>query len=316
MLHALKKLGRKYRRFRQTVRARILPKLRCAHDPLHLRVADFKKSDTLYILATGGSINDLPPQAWDDICRCDSMGINFWLYHDHVPTWFSCEVSRTPADAATLMQVLEKRLPDYQNTAFLLKDIHKLDERYPQWDSEFPLGRICHFYTLHSLSVRGRDAASLRRALRWSRRLGLFKKSDELWALPMKRATVFLALAFGLMAGYRRIVLCGVDLSNTAYFYDDPRYRAARALPDTPKLPSTAGELEQRYASEGVKMLKKPDPTIHNTIDPALNPLPMDEIIHAFHEEVLRPEGVELFVALPGSRLHPRIPALYAPAGA
>ena len=313
MLLALKKkIGRRYRRFRDTVRKRILPKLNCAHDPLKLRVADFKKSDTLYVLASGGSINDLPPQAWDDIRRCDSLGINFWLYHEHVPTWFSCEVSRTPADAATLMQVLEKRLPDYEKTAFLLKDIHKLDERYPQWDSEFPLSQIRHFYALHSLSVKGRTVAALRRALRWDRGLGGFKKSDELWALPMKRATVFLAMSFGLMAGYKRIVLCGVDLSNSAYFYDHPRYREARGLPAAPTLPSSAEELEKRYASEGVKMLKTPDPTIHNTIDPALNPLPMDEIIHAFNEEVLRPEGVELFVALPSSRLFPRIPALYA----
>jgi hypothetical protein len=312
MLLALKKIGGRYRRFRDTVRQRILPKLRCTHDPLKLRVADFKKSDTLYVLASGGSINDLPPQAWDDIRRCDSLGINFWLYHEHVPTWFSCEVSRTPTDAATLMQVLEKRLPDYANTAFLLKDIHKLDERYPQWDREFPLSQIRHFYALHSLSVKGRTVAALRRALRWDRALGGFKKSEELWALPMKRATVFLAMSFGLMAGYKRIVLCGVDLSNSAYFYDHPRYREARGLPEAPTLPSSAEALEQRYASEGVKMLKMPDPTIHNTIDPALNPLPMDEIIHAFHEEVLRPAGVELFVSLPSSRLFPRIPALYA----
>ncbi len=307
MLLRIKKLGRRYRSFRQTVQQRILPKLSCTHDPLALRVADFKKSDTLYVMATGGSINDLPPQAWDDIRRCDSLGINFWLYHEHVPTWFSCEVSRTPADAAAMMKLLAQRMPDYQNTAFLLKDIHRLDERYPQWSSEFPLSTIQHLYTLHTLSVKGRDTASLRRSLRWYRRLGYFNPSETLWGIPMKRATIFLALSFAVMAGYKRIVLCGVDLNNTAYFYDHPRYAAARP----PQLPTTSDDLAQRYASEGVKMLQQPDPTIHNTIDPALNPLPMDEIIHALHEEVLRPLGIELFVALPSSRLHPRIPALF-----
>lgn len=314
MLLTFKKLGGRYRRFCQEVRSRIVPKLCCEHDPLKLRVADYKKSDTLYVLATGGSINFLPAEAWDDIRASDSLGINFWLFHKHVPTWLSCELSRTPSDAEILMRVLEKRLPDYQDTAFLLKDIHKLDERYPKWNQEFPLCRINHCYTLFSPSVRGRSESSLRLSLRWSRRLGLFEKKGTLWALPMKRATVFLAMSFGLMAGYKRIVLCGVDLNNTAYFYDDESYQKSDGMPATPRLPTTSEKLEQRYASEGVKMNRAPNPAIHNTIDPALNSLPMDAIIHAFNEEVLKPKGVELFVALPSSKLHPRIPALYKPA--
>jgi hypothetical protein len=311
MLLAFKRLGSRYRKFRETVRSQILPRLNCKHDPFKLCVADHKKSDTLYVLATGSSINYLPDAAWDDIHASDSLGINFWLYHEHVPTWLSFEISRTPADAATMLRVLEKRLPDYHKTAFLLKDINKLDERYPRWHQEFPLSRIHHCYTLFSTSVRGRTESSLRRSLRWSRRLGLFAKQDMLWALPMKRATIFLAMSFGLMAGYKRIVLCGVDLNNAAYFYDDESYQNFDDLPATPGRPNTTEDLVRRYSNNGVKMRQAPNPNIHNTIDPALNPLPMDAIIHAFNEEVLKHMGVELFVALPTSKLFPRIPAIY-----
>ena len=127
----------------------------------------------------------------------------------------------------------------------------------------------------------------------------------------MKRASIFMTMSFALLAGYRRIVLCGVDLANTAYFYHDPRHEA-RGLPVPPMLPATAEELARKYTQHGLKMSQVPDPSVHNTIDPALNPLPMDKVIHAFNEEVLKPEGVELYVALPSSKLFPRIPALYS----
>ncbi len=316
MLLVFKKLGRRYRKFQDAMKARILPKLNCTHDPLALRVADFKRSDTLFVLGSGASVNDLTQEAWATIRAADSLGMNFWLYHEHVPTWYSCEVPRDPEALRVLLALLKLRLRDYQSACFLLKDVTKLDDRFPAWSTEFPLGAVGHLYTLANLGVRGRTAGRLRFFLRWYRRLGYFRPSEVLWGLPMKRATIFMAMSFALMAGYRRIVLCGVDLTNTDYFYNHPKYLAGD-LPKPPSLPPVTTEaLADKYARSGLKMWQAPNPAVHNTIDPALNPLPMDEVIHAFNEEVLKPEQVELFVALPSSRLHPRIPALFEPLNA
>ncbi len=312
MLLAIKKQGRRYHDFQEAVKNRIAPKLKTAHDPLHLNVADFKTSDTLFVMGSGASINDLPMEAWEEIRAADSLGINFWLYHEHVPTWYSCEVPRDPEYAASLMTLLKLRKDDYRNTCLLLKDVMKLDDRCPHWTSEFPLGDMNHVYTLSMLGVRGRTSGLLRFFLRWYRRLGYFRRSEVLWGLPMKRATIFMALSFALMAGYRRIVLCGVDLSNPDYFYHDPKY-AGNGMPSPPTLPRTAQALAETFSRHGLKVRQAPNPDVHITIDPALNPLPMDEVIHAFNEEVLKAEGVELFVALPSSKLYPRIPALFEP---
>jgi|GEM_PF-1163554 len=312
MLLAVKKIGRRYRAFREAVRTRITPKLKSTHDPLQLRVADFKRSDTLYVMGSGASIHDLPPEAWQSIRAADSLGVNFWLYHEHVPTWHFCEVSREAAEAESLMALLRMRMEDYRDTCIILKDVMKLDDRFPRWNTEFPLGEAGHLHTLATLGVRGRTAASLRFFLRWYRRLGYFRRSEVLWGVPMKRATIFMTMCFALMAGYRRVVLCGVDMSNTDYFYHHPKY-GGEGMPKPPTLPPTAQALAEKYSGHGVKMRQTPNPAIHNTIDPALNPLPMDEVIHAFNEEVLKPEGVELFVALPSSKLYPRIPALFEP---
>ncbi|MCX6840357.1 MAG: hypothetical protein NTX35_21455 [Verrucomicrobia bacterium] len=286
MLLRIRKFSKRYREFRNTVTSHILPKWNGEHDPLALRVEDFKKSDTLYVMGSGSSILDLPQNAWEDI--------------------------REEKEIDLQLKVLRLKLQDYRNTAFLLRDVSKLDERLPKWKEKLPLSEISNLYTIATLRVAGRSVRSLRFYLRWYRRLGLFNPSDELWGVPMKRATVFLAMSFALMAGYRRIVLCGVDLSNAHYFYNDPRFNGSE-LPLPPTIPATTEALANMYRKTGVHMRQAPNPAIHNTIDPALNPLPMDEVIHAFNEEVLKPEGVELFVALPSSKLYPRIPALFEP---
>jgi hypothetical protein len=312
MLLRIRKFSKRYREFRNTVTSHILPKWNGEHDPLALRVEDFKKSDTLYVMGSGSSILDLPQNAWEDIRAADSFGMNLWLYHEHAPTWFSFELAREEKEIDLQLKVLRLKLQDYRNTAFLLRDVSKLDERLPKWKEKLPLSEISNLYTIATLRVAGRSVRSLRFYLRWYRRLGLFNPSDELWGVPMKRATVFLAMSFALMAGYRRIVLCGVDLSNAHYFYNDPRFNGSE-LPLPPTIPATTEALANMYRKTGVHMRQAPNPAIHNTIDPALNPLPMDEVIHAFNEEVLKPEGVELFVALPSSKLYPRIPALFEP---
>lgn len=125
----------------------------------------------------------------------------------------------------------------------------------------------------------------------------------------MKRSTLFMALSFAAIAGYQRIILCGVDLNNPHYFYRHPDYQH---LPQLPEIPDTGSALGQLYAKQGVQTQREPDPKIHNTMDPALNPLPMSEIIWALNEEVLQPLGINLYVALDSSALHPRIPAYYS----
>ena len=53
----------------------------------------FKRSDTLVVLGSGSSINRLDERALSFIRSNDSLGFNFWLLHDLVPTYYMVEVS-------------------------------------------------------------------------------------------------------------------------------------------------------------------------------------------------------------------------------
>jgi hypothetical protein len=275
-----------------------------------LPVNQYKSSDTLFILGSGGSIQDLSPAAWETIRGCDSLAMNFWLYHPFVPTWFSCEIPRDTREAEVMSKLLERRAADYAGTAVLLKDVTKLQERFPGWHEKVPLAHYPHLYCLPSLSVAGKNRSSLRRHLRLQRWLGLFKREDTLWGLPMKRATIFLALAFAAKAGYRNVILCGIDLNNSDYFYRAQEYRR-QDLPQLPEPPGKSEDLKKLYQASGVKMHHDPNPHIHNTMDPALNPLPIDEMLHALNEMVLKPAGIRCYVSLPSSALYPRMPVYF-----
>jgi hypothetical protein len=310
MLLALKQRGGSYRRFRSLVDKDIRPLRPEATDPLALNVGSFKKSDTLFVLASGSSINRLDGNQWKTISSADSLGINFWLYHDFVPTWYLWEIPRSPESAKVLIELLRLKLHAYERTCCLLKDAGKLSLRYANWKEELPLRQITHLYTLCNLHVSGRTESGLRLWLKLYRALGYFQKQEILWGIPMKRASLFQSLAFGLMAGYRRIILCGVDLNHGDYFYQAPLYRE-KGLPQLAPSPTSPNALAALYSERGMSLRGTPNPQVHNTMDKALNPLPIDRMVHALHEVVLKPEGVELYTAFSSSALHPRIPAFW-----
>ncbi len=85
--------------------------------------------------------------------------------------------------------------------------------------------------------------------------------------------------------GYRKIVLCGVDLTRAEYFYQDP------AL-----YPETA-ELE--YMPRAGK---------HMTLTRyAWGTMPIDEVVAEMKQQVLDPAGIELYVENRSSALWPEI---------
>ena len=52
-------------------------------------LSSYKQSDTLFILGSGGSIATCSDKQWETIGKHDSIGFNFWLLHEFVPTYFT-----------------------------------------------------------------------------------------------------------------------------------------------------------------------------------------------------------------------------------
>jgi hypothetical protein len=87
--------------------------------------------------------------------------------------------------------------------------------------------------------------------------------------------------------GYKRIVLCGVDLTNQQYFYQDPDlYRDIAGLQfSPPQVP-------------------------HVTSVPIDWRVPVSGVIRQLRREILDPAGVEIYVENRSSGLWPEVPEM------
>jgi hypothetical protein len=100
------------------------------------------------------------------------------------------------------------------------------------------------------------------------------------------RASLGAVILFAFLAGYESIVLVGVDLNNSLYFWETNSYILGGAAgPPTAQSGQAA----------------------HPTVDPSQNAeevsIPIDEYLRLLDSSVLRPSEVTLSVANPTSRL-------------
>jgi hypothetical protein len=253
-----------------------------------------RTSDTLFVLGSGETINEHPAGHWDHVAEHDSIGLNFWLLHQFVPSsylfeWVGWEPS--PEVSARLdvrQQLLRLRAPAigdrpvlFRVPAFRAVGPRRLGPA----DVEEQLGQPgMNLVITSDLGVpEWLDADGSRRAIALLRRLHGLSTRRSWRYLASTRGSVLWAVLFGVRMGYRSIVLCGVDLTGVRYFFEDPD--APMRVPGAPLPPNT-----------------QPG-TIHKTADPGRPGATMPQLLDAVRDEVLDPIGVTLRVAHPDSAL-------------
>lgn len=235
-----------------------------------------KQSDTLFILGTGRSVLKLGDDDWATIGAADTVGLNFWMLHDFVPTYYMFEPAKTPERETAFLDAISGRVERYRDVLFLAngRTGGRRIDTFPG-----PLRNQLYLYAPYYLPVDSTSVVTM--ALRvWHRglRLGLVGLEHAIH----HRSSLSAAVAFGLLAGYRALVLVGVDLNHAGHFYD-----GSAGAPVEPT-----------------------DRTIHATADPdrRVRRLTIDTYLDLFEKLALRPRGVRLYLAHDGSRLHPRHP--------
>lgn len=250
-----------------------------------------KHSDTLFVLGSGSSVLTFSEDDWRTIASNDSLGFNYWMLHPFVPSSYLLEMTTADADDLNRIARNVEARHDYRGTPIYVKDIGRcadageairhlaplsstLGPLRPIWDAELAEG--------------GSDMFC--RTLVWLNRLGGFSGRGP-WAVPRNRATVFLAVNLAVRAGYRTIVLGGVDLNNTDYFFRAPGFTLLPGL----ELPP-----ESQFGR------------VHSTNDPTQGAMTISVLLDTLDRLVLRPRGIQLLVAKRSSALHPRFPAYFA----
>lgn len=252
------------------------------------RLAARKNSDTLFIMGSGSSVCRYSDSDWARIEDGDSFGFNFWIVHDHVPTFYCVECP--DGEPEKLYALMRMKAAEYERPFIILKggDNLRTFER-----AKVPAYRG-RFNVTFGGKIPGETEQEIGSSLGWLRRAWAIARLLDLPLLPSRRASIVYNTLFGVLLGYRDIVLCGVDLNNVRYFFEeDADYYRRKGIP----IPRTA----------------QPG-TVHRTFDRSHRSLTVDRLLDVIDRAVVQPAGARLWVGATTSALYPRFPCYFASA--
>jgi hypothetical protein len=250
----------------------------------------FRGSDTLFILGSGSSIASITERQWKLVAEGDSIGFNWFMAHEFVPNFYHMELSNE------LVPVVRRFLEsEARHLSHLPFSINIKDVSLQQPLSDYVLGREPFVAVPRLLFPQEKHAGSI---LRWYHDL-----ADSPWNdfYLHYRGTLTLMIGIGVLMGYRKIVLVGVDLYDQDYFFYDERRFPGPIATWLRSQYQQSNEMQSRRAGGG-----KP----HRTADGSLfrNQLTIQRFLEIYREAALTPMGVELMIANPKSLLAPLLP--------
>lgn len=254
-------------------------------EDVYAKLASFKTSDTLFILGSGESINELDDNQLAVIKQCDSIGFNFWLLHELVPTYYVCEFLPESRRSDLLWRNLELRADEYLKTPVIFKFskafLHEL-HRIPDLLREL--------YVVPQMSIPGMSAGTLGLWLKVLDKTGVLRGAIIGDMTLYRQASLSWLLVFAFRLRYEKIVFCGVDLNSPYYFYD----RETALFPNKNILVPPS-----EFTS-----------SVHPTNDASLcaGELPISTVINIFNNEIFKNHCINLYSGSKTSALFPSLP--------
>lgn len=250
----------------------------------------FKTSDTVFILGSGSTINDITESEWEHIDKHDSFGLNFWPIHDHIPTIHVFELPTGEEFKSSYYRLLNHRSEAYSDTPIIIKDIPRTLAHLDR--NQYPVPLINNTYLAEEIRIPWKDTdyEVFNRSIEWFDNRGYFDSDGRIELGLKKRASVSFLIHMAVKMGYQNIVLCGVDMDNSKYFYNERR-----------------SELKQR----GVPLppvVKVDEDEAHRTNDPSVYRPIFENVLYALNENLLSPKGISLYTESSQSATYPELP--------
>jgi len=257
--------------------------------PSCLDLGSNRRSDTVFILGSGWSINNISESKWKTIKNHDSFGFNLWLRHAHVPSMYFSHVPDTRSANEMLLRcfikLMEERAQDYKAVPKFIPFLH--NDPTHKFINAIPKAWRQNLYAINTFTAVARSAQEVNREISNLLDNGWFRCNPT---GPLKLfsyiGTIIQLMDLSVRMGYRRVILCGVDMSDPRYFYED---------------------LDQYPDMAGIRS-SPPTQTTHQTLKQTRGHIPIDQVVYAMNDLVFEPNEIKLYVEHAGSALYPRIP--------
>jgi hypothetical protein len=265
---------------------------------IDLPVERYKTSDTIFILASGSSISSYSKKHWDIIKRHDSIGFNFWPVHDFIPTYYQVEIPQAGLDrAAKLAKIMSFKQKAYQNVPIIIKTTQITPSRRDSFFQNLNDNYLPNVYVSKVIPIPGLTIETQRKSIGLLNWLGYFDAGKRFNSVSSWASSVSDLLHIAVKFGYKNIVLCGVDLNDSRYFYEiDAKYYEEKGVP----LPDNIYAKNTKHrVNTGVILLKEA---------PEWGAVKLKDTLCILNEIILKPKGIKLYVALKSSALYPGFP--------
>lgn len=238
-----------------------------------------------FVLGSGASIENLNNQAFQEIRRATSVGINAWVLHSFVPDIYAYEPVGDPdSDHFTTMVLLDRReVLDRAPSVLFLRPRNAIEAS--QLD-QIPLKLQKRTFLYGRVSPYTRIARNL--GLDLSKTMKLMQHNRGAFVAMDSGATIVRMTSLALLLGFQRIIYVGVDLTHTDYFWQvNPQHLQGHGL--------SSFDSEQKWE-------------VHETEMPGFAPFTASTFIAALAPVAKRMYGTELLVASEQSKLAEFLP--------
>lgn len=255
-------------------------------------ITQYKKSDKLFIIGSGYSLNNITQEEWDEINKHDTLGFNFsFINNDHVPTFYACEamINKNPNEfgrskvSDIFYNLYKYKKEQYKNVIKISTDLQ--EDRIEHFENYACDLFDDNFYLLNTVNGLAPTEKHFQKLLNYLISKKVFISKKNLDTIFKFRATLAMAISFGINLRYKEIVLCGIDLNDPRYFYMDkdkyPNLEYFRSSKDTPK---------------------------HTTIMKSTLFLTIDKVITLMDKSLSKQNKISLFIQNPDSALNNILP--------
>lgn len=171
-----------------------------------------KKSNTLFILGSGNSINSI--NIWSKIRDHDSLGFNYFLFNTFIPNIYVIESTYPNLinEYEAQLNLLKKKINVLKKTNVYLKVTHGYSKI-----KEILENNNINYGLIYELNFNSQDINELSQKISEKKNYIL----KNFFFLGQGTASIERLCLNAYFAGYKKIVLCGVDLNNKNYFFND-----------------------------------------------------------------------------------------------
>lgn len=238
-----------------------------------------RKSEKLFILGSGSSVNSIKSEDWAEIKKHDCFSFNYFLVSGFVGDLHFVESSEIDKEQAIYYQaILEDE--NLKKTHYIINQLHfthRVLRPYPAIEHLFSFQNP---YRLPSF-----DKRIIKSLLKYGHYLIPIRNPN--FGIHHSSSVCYL-INLGVRMGFKNIVLVGIDLNTTDYFFYSLKNNLAEKLTDIYKT---------------ILMHNKIHRTANNAITSSYKSMSTPEYIKLYDRVVCKKENVVLQVANPKSLL-------------